>query len=120
MIGVGGSLDAQTLTVAAVLAIGFTVVRSRARRWANRIVYGKRSTPYEVLSEFAERVGETYSTEDVLPRMAQLLGDATGARTARVWLRIGNELRAETSWPAGRAGGRERGRTGRRAADLRW
>jgi signal transduction histidine kinase len=99
-IGVGGSVDVPTIAVAAVLAIGFTVVRSRARRWANRIVYGKRSTPYEVLSEFAERVGETYSTEDVLPRMAQLLGEATGARTARVWLRIGNELRAETSWPA--------------------
>ena len=98
-IGVGGSLDAPTLAVAAILAVGFTLVRSRARRWANRIVYGKRSTPYEVLSEFAERVGETYSTEDVLPRMAQLLADATGARTARVWLRIGNELRAETSWP---------------------
>jgi signal transduction histidine kinase len=100
VIGVGGSVDAPTIAVAAVLAVGFTLVRSRARRWANRIVYGKRSTPYEVLSEFAERVGETYSTEDVLPRMAQLLGEATGARTARVWLRIGNELRAEASWPA--------------------
>jgi signal transduction histidine kinase len=99
-IGVGGSVDVPTLAVAAVLAVGFTLVRSRARRWANRIVYGKRSTPYEVLSEFAERVGETYSTEDVLPRMAQLLGEATGARTARVWLRVGNELRAEASWPA--------------------
>jgi signal transduction histidine kinase len=99
VIGVGGSVDLPTLVVAAVLAIGFTLVRSRARRWANRIVYGKRSTPYEVLSEFAERVGETYSTEDVLPRMAQLLGEATGARTARVWLRIGNGLRAEASWP---------------------
>jgi signal transduction histidine kinase len=98
-IGVGGSVDVPTLVVAAVLTIGFTLVRSRARRWANRIVYGKRSTPYEVLSEFAERVGETYSTEDVLPRMAQLLGEATGARTARVWLRIGNEMRAEASWP---------------------
>jgi signal transduction histidine kinase len=100
VIGVGGSVDAPTIAVAVVLAVGFTLVRSRARRWANRIVYGKRSTPYEVLSEFAERVGETYSTEDVLPRMAQLLGEATGARTARVWLRIGNELRAEASWPA--------------------
>jgi signal transduction histidine kinase len=73
--------------------------RSRARRWANRIVYGKRATPYEVLSEFAERVGETYSTEDVLPRMAQLLEEATGARTARVWLRIGGEMRSEATWP---------------------
>jgi signal transduction histidine kinase len=98
-IGVGGSVDVPTLVVAAILAVGFTLVRSRARRWANRIVYGKRSTPYEVLSEFAERVGGTYSTEDVLPRMAQLLGEATGAREARVWLRIGNEMRADASWP---------------------
>jgi signal transduction histidine kinase len=96
-IGVGGDLDMPTVAVAVVLAVGFTLVRSRARRWANRIVYGKRSTPYEVLSEFAERVGETYSTEDVLP---QLLGEATGARMARVWLRIDDQMRAEASWPA--------------------
>jgi signal transduction histidine kinase len=82
-----------------LLAVGFTLVRSRARRWADRIVYGKRSTPYEVLSEFAERVGGTFSTEDVLPRMAQLLGDATGAKVARVWLLVGDELRVEAAWP---------------------
>ena len=100
-IGVGSGVDsAPTIVVGALLAIGFTLVRSRARRWANRIVYGKRSTPYEVLSEFAERVGGTYSTEDVLPRMAQLLGEATGARAARVWLLIANEMRAEASWPS--------------------
>jgi len=102
LIGVGGGdvIDVPMIVIGAVLAIGFILVRKRAQRWANRIVYGKRSTPYEVLSEFAERVGETYSTEDVLPRMAQLLGEATGAREARVWLRIGNEMRAEASWPS--------------------
>jgi signal transduction histidine kinase len=94
--GAGGLLP---LLMGVIVAIGFTFARGRAQRWANRIVYGKRSTPYEVLSEFAERVGETYSTEDVLPRMAQLLGEATGARIARVWLLIGNEMRAEASWP---------------------
>jgi signal transduction histidine kinase len=101
ILGVGGGnvVDLPMIVIGALLAIGLILVRSRAQRWANRIVYGKRSTPYEVLSEFAERVGETYSTEDVLPRMAQLLGEATGARTARVWLRIGNEMRAEASWP---------------------
>jgi signal transduction histidine kinase len=101
VVGVGsGAGFVPTVVVGVVLAIGFTLVRSRAQRWANRIVYGKRSTPYEILSEFAERVGETYSTEDVLPRMAQLLGEATGARTARVWLRIADEMREEASWPA--------------------
>ena len=71
-----------------------------ARRIADRIVYGGRATPYEVLSEFSERVGETYSTDDVLPRMAQLLGEATGARVARVWLRVGDRFRPAASWPA--------------------
>ena len=84
----------------AVIAVGFTLARSRARRWANRIVYGKRSTPYEVLSEFADRMGGTYSLDDVLPRMAQLLGEATGARAARVWLRVGDLMRADAVWPA--------------------
>ena len=97
----GGSVDPPTIAVGVLLAIGFTLVRSRARRWANRVVYGKRATPYEVLSQFGERVGETYSTEDVLPRMAQLLGEASGARTATVWLRIGDEMRVEASWPPG-------------------
>jgi signal transduction histidine kinase len=103
LIGLGGGdvVDVPMIVIGAVLAIGFILVRKRAQRWANRIVYGKRSTPYEVLSQFAERVGETYSTEDVLPRMAQLLGEATGARVARVWLRIGDEMRAEASWPPG-------------------
>ena len=99
-IGVGGGIGGAPVIVGGVLlAVGFTLVKSRAQRWANRVVYGKRSTPYEVLSEFAERVGGTYSTEDVLPRMAQLLGEATGARAARVWLRIANEMRAEATWP---------------------
>jgi signal transduction histidine kinase len=88
------------VAIGLVVAAVFSVLRPRAQRFANRVVYGKRSTPYEVLSEFSERVGETYSTEDVLPRMAQLLGEATGARVARVWLRVGGAMRSEASWPS--------------------
>jgi signal transduction histidine kinase len=87
------------IAIGLVIAALFGFLRPHAQRFANRIVYGTRSTPYEVLSDFAERVGETYSTEDVLPRMAQLLGQATGAREARVWLRVGRAMRAEASWP---------------------
>jgi signal transduction histidine kinase len=101
-LGVGGGAgDPVPIAIGVILAAGFMLIRTRARRWANRVVYGKRATPYEVLSEFGERVGETYSTEDVLPRMVQLLGEASGARTARVWLRIGDEMRVEASWPPG-------------------
>jgi len=70
------------------------------RRMAQRVVYGRRAAPYQVLSEFSERVGETYGTEDVLPRMARILGEGTGAAGARVWLRVGGELRTEAGWPA--------------------
>jgi signal transduction histidine kinase len=68
-------------------------------RIADRLVYGGRATPYEILSTFSGRVGETYSTEDVLPRMAQLLGEATGAAAAHVWLRVGDEMRPAATWP---------------------
>ena len=95
VVGMGtlvGSTHNTFLTVlaAAVIAIAFNPVRQRARRLANRLVYGDRASPYEVLSEFSGRMAETYSVEDVLPRMATLLGEGTGATEARVWLRVGS------------------------------
>ena len=100
-VGIGGDTIVPAIAIGTVLAAVFLLVRPRAQRLANRLVYGKRATPYEVLSEFGERVGDTYSIDDVLPRMAQLLGEATGARAARVWLGIGEEMRQEGVWPEG-------------------
>jgi signal transduction histidine kinase len=42
----------------------------------------------------------TYSVEDVLPRTAHILSEATGAVRADVWLRVGAELHAVGSWPS--------------------
>ncbi len=83
------------------LVVGLLIwpLRRIAGRIADRLVYGGRSSPYEVLTEFSGRVGQSYSTEDVLPRMAQIL-EATGASTTRIWLRVGGELRSEAAWPA--------------------
>jgi signal transduction histidine kinase len=82
-----------SFVAAAILAVSFQPARERARRIADRIVYGKRATPYEVLAEFSDRVGEAYASEDVLGRMATVLRDGTGASGARVLLRIGAEQR---------------------------
>ena len=103
--GVGalvGSRSTTTLSfVAAVLvAIGIQPVLARARRFADRVVYGKRSTPYEVLAEMGERLGDTYAADDVLPRIARVLGEGVGADRARVWLRVGADLRPVATWPA--------------------
>jgi signal transduction histidine kinase len=93
--------DAGALFVVALaLGIAFRIVMRIARRFADRIVYGRRATPYEVLTEFSERVGGSYATEDVLPRMAQVLGEGTGADVARIWLFVGGVFVAEAAWPA--------------------
>jgi signal transduction histidine kinase len=92
--------DVPVVVLGPVLALVFLWIQRPARRLADRIVYGGRATPYEVLSEFSERLGETYSTQDVLPRMAQLLGEATGAGAARIWLRVDGRFRPVARWPA--------------------
>jgi signal transduction histidine kinase len=95
-----GATEGLSLVATAIVAIAFQPVRENARRTANRLVYGKRATPYEVLSEFSENVGETYAGEEILPRMARLLAEGTGATDATVWLRVGSEIRPAASWPA--------------------
>ena len=104
VVGVGtlvGSRASPVLSAAAAatVALAFQPLRRRAQRLADRLVYGKRATPYEVLSEFSERVGQTYANEELLPRMARALGEGTGAARADVWVRVGEELRPEATWP---------------------
>jgi len=82
---------------AAVVAVAFQPVRQRAGRLANRVVYGRRATPYQVLSDFAQRISVTYANEEVLPQMAQIVAAGTGAEHVQVWLRVGDELRPGAS-----------------------
>lgn len=99
--GSGVTRDLPLILVVSTVLAGLLVwIRGPAARLADRIVYGKRATPYEVLTEFSARVGETYAAGDVLPRMAAVLGEGTGADRATIWLRVGEELRPEAVWPA--------------------
>src|SRR5205807_6220185 len=88
-----------SILATAVVAVAFQPARERVQRFANRLVYGKRATPYEVLSEFSSRMAGAYATEDLLPRMARILAEGTGAKEARVWLKTGALLRSEAAWP---------------------
>jgi len=102
VVGVGslfGQGDDPNLALAiaatAVVALLFQPVRSRVQRWANRLVYGDRSTPYSVLSELTARLSEARSNEQALGRLAELIASGTGADDAVVWLRVGDRLRPE-------------------------
>jgi signal transduction histidine kinase len=93
--GVSGTFFAAV----ALLSLALQPLRTLAGRLADRLVYGRRATPYEVLSRFTERLEDVSSAEDVAPRMAQLITEGTGARRASVWLRLGRTLRREAAWP---------------------
>ncbi len=100
LVGSGGKPNlALSILATAIVAIGFQPVRERVQKVANRLVYGQRATPYEVLSEFSGRVAETYAADEVLPRMARVLQEGTGAELATVWLRGNAELRPAATFP---------------------
>jgi signal transduction histidine kinase len=85
---------------AAIVALAFQPARRWLQRVANRLVYGQRATPYEVLSEFTDQAAHAYSVDDALPYMAQIVATGTGTKRAEVWLRVGTELRCAACWPA--------------------
>ncbi len=84
---------------AAVVALAIQPVRRWGQRTADRIVYGKRATPYEVLTAFGENLAETYGADDVLVRLARVLGEGVGAERARVWLGADGTRRVVAAWP---------------------
>jgi signal transduction histidine kinase len=109
LVGSGGSVFLSAVA-AALVALLFQPLRRRAQHLANRIVYGERATPYEVLAGFSERLGDTYSLDDVLPRVARVLGEGIGAERVAILLGTGEAAVPVASWPDGDApdGSRER------------
>jgi class 3 adenylate cyclase len=100
LVGSRGNQDLFLSIVAtAVIAVAFQPARERSRRLANRLVYGERASPYEVLSEFSRGMAAA-STDDSLLQMARLVVEATGADQATVWLRLGEQLQPQARWPA--------------------
>jgi signal transduction histidine kinase len=90
---------ALSIAATAVVAVAFQPVRERVQRLANRLVYGRRATPYEVLADFAGRMAGAYAAEDLLPRMARILAEGTAATRADVWLKSGEVFHDGAAWP---------------------
>jgi signal transduction histidine kinase len=106
VLGVGtlaGQQGSPLLTIGAAVAVAllFQPARQRARRIANRLVYGERVTPYQVLSDFADDMAEQLDYDKAVAKMVTVLASATGAIRAEAWIRVGPELRPVTIWPGG-------------------
>ncbi len=94
-----GTPRGVSVVVGAVIGALFGPLLRLSRRAADRVVFGRRATPYELLTGFSRRMAETYSTEDVLPRMASIVAAGTGASRVDVWLLVAGEFRREARWP---------------------
>jgi signal transduction histidine kinase len=70
-----------------------------SRKIADKVVFGGRSSPYEVLTEFSGHMAQAYRADDVLPRMAAVVGQGAGAERVWVSLLIGGEMRPVATWP---------------------
>jgi signal transduction histidine kinase len=106
VVGIGttaGYAGGPLLNAAAALAIAvlFQPLRRRAQLLANRIVYGQRATPYQVLSDFAQDMADQLDVDMAMDRMAAVLAAATGAVRVEVWVRVGPRLRSQATWPHG-------------------
>jgi signal transduction histidine kinase len=105
LVGTAGKPNlALSILATALVAIAFESVRERVQRVANRLVYGKRATPYEVMADFGERMADAVSIADVLPRMAEAAGHGVGAVHTRIRLLLSDGGQRVVEWPAPAAG----------------
>ncbi len=98
-----GSNVLLPILTTALVALAFQPARARLERLADRIVYGTRATPYELLSRFTQRAAAEYPDEGALDRLARALGDGLGANAVNVVLagHAGGPHHLAATWPAG-------------------
>lgn len=86
------------IVASAMVAVLFEPIRSRLQRAANRLVYGDRVSPQEVLSKVTASLPEA-AAGDGIGDLAEALARGTGAERAVVWVTSGDQLRAGGVYP---------------------
>ncbi|MEV6633258.1 histidine kinase [Actinoplanes sp. NPDC051470] len=95
---VGGYGTLLSLLATGLVAVAFEPLRTRVQRLADRLVYGRRATPYEALSRLSAHF--TAPAGGVLDGICGTVADAVGAREVVLWTGSPGELRAVSAWPA--------------------
>ncbi|MEX2556771.1 MAG: hypothetical protein WEB06_14235 [Actinomycetota bacterium] len=101
VVGLGGAIGSQTglsIAVTVAVALAFDPLRSRLQRLANRLIYGERASPYDVLSEMAHRLAGASSPDEALDTIAEAAGRAVGGVRARARLELPDRDACESFW----------------------
>ncbi len=108
VVGIGTLLGAGdepnlglSIIATALIAVAFQPFKQRVQTMANRMVYGKRSTPYEVLADFSAKMAGSAAHDELLSQMAETLAEGTGAESAHVWVKVGDRLQIAGSFHRG-------------------
>jgi signal transduction histidine kinase len=112
----------QIVLMLPFLAVGFATVAlflawSVLERTTARVAGRSLTSPYSALAEAARRI-QAGSLEQVLPGLAQVLAEGTGAVRAAVWLAVGDRLVEAVHHPPDTGGATRPGRTVPGLADL--
>ena len=94
---VGGTPTLLSLLATAVVAVVFEPLRRRVQRLADRIVYGRRATPYEALARLSAHL--TAPAGGLLDGICRTVADAVGAKRVSLWTGTPDRLRAVSTWP---------------------
>ena len=86
------------IVAAAAVAVLFEPIRSRLERAANRLVYGDRASPHEVLSQVTSSLPGSVA-DDSTGGLARVLVRGTGAECAVVWVAGGQVLTPDGVFP---------------------
>ena len=98
-VGPSGSA-AFKIAATAIAAVAFEPVREHLQRLANRLVYGERASPYEVMAGFADRLAGVVSVDEVLPRTAETVARGVGAVASRATAFLPGGGERTVHWPA--------------------
>ncbi len=91
---------ALSIGAVAIVAVAFEPLRNRVQHAANRLVFGKRASPYEVLAQTTRRLAGAGTPEETLAQVTQLVAEGTGAVASVLWLRVGDHLQPHSATPA--------------------
>ena len=101
VVGVGAMLPVSdrllALAATAAVAVVFEPVRRRAQALADRLVYGRRTTPYETLSRVSAQVAR--DDDGLLEGLAATIAGGVGASRVVVWLGEPERMEAVAAWP---------------------
>jgi signal transduction histidine kinase len=101
LIGTRGEPNLILSLLATILvAVAFQPLRERVQRLANQLVYGQRSSPYEVLADLSRRMAGALSVDEVLPRLAEAAARGVGGLHSRATVYVGTDADRTAAWPA--------------------